>query len=124
MPEINNFPGLSIFVILVLAVLFFGTIFGIFYLYFTSRTRERLALIQSGMDPNTFKPRRSYLKYGMVIFSVVFGMVLGDMMPFRYAIGVPLGIMLGALSLIAYYFIIDKRLDKKQQANNLNDLQA
>ena len=126
MPEINNFPGLSIFVFLVVAVLFFGTIFGIFYLYFTSRTRERLALIQSGMDPNTFKPRRTNLKYGMVIFSVVLGMVLGDIMGRvnGYAIGVPLGIMLGALSLIVYYFIIDKRLDKKQQGNNLNDLPA
>jgi hypothetical protein len=117
-------PVLSTFVILVLAVLFFGTIFGIFYLYFTSRTRERLALIQSGMDPNTFKPRRNNLKYGMVIFSVAFGMVLGDLIPFRYAIGVPLGIMLGALSLIVYYFIIDKRLDKNKEGKELNDLTA
>lgn len=117
-------PVLSTFVILVLAVLFFGTIFGIFYLYFTSRTRERLAIIQSGLDPNMFKPRRNNLKYGMVIFSVVFGMVVGDLIPFRYAIGVPLGVMLGALSLIVYYFIIEKRLNKNKNATNLPDLPA
>ncbi|MDB5262673.1 MAG: rane protein [Adhaeribacter sp.] len=124
MPEVSTLLKFNILVILVLAILFFGTIFGIFYLYFTSRTRERLALIQSGLDPNTFKPRRTNLKYGMVIFSVVLGMVLGDVMGRvnGYAIGVPLGIMLGALSLILYYFIIDKPLDKNQQRNRLDEL--
>ena len=47
--------------IVLVAILFFGTIFGIFYLYFTSRTRERLALIERGLDPNFFKPRRTML---------------------------------------------------------------
>lgn len=111
-------PVLSSLALFILAVLFFGTIFGIFYLYFTSRTRERLALIERGMDPNTFKPRRANLKYGLVIFSVVFGMTLGDFIgrePFGYPIGVPLGIMLGGLSLIVYYFISNKRLGKETE---------
>lgn len=113
-------PVLNTFVILVLAVLFFGTIFGICYLYFTSRTRERLAIIQSGQDPNMFKPRRTNLKYGMVIFSVVLGMTLGDVIGRvnGYAIGVPLGVMLGGLSLIIYYFIIEKQLNKKSPASD------
>ena len=117
---------LNTFVILVLAVLFFGTIFGIFYLYFTSRTRERLAMIQNGLDPNTFKPRRTNLKYGMVIFSVVLGMTLGDVLGRvnGYAIGVPLGVMLGGLSLVIYYFIIDKRLNKNKPVDHLGDLQG
>ena len=55
------------------------------------------------------------LKYGMVIFSVVFGMTVGDLIQVRYSIGVPLGVMLGGLSLIAYYFIIEKRLDKRDE---------
>ena len=114
-------PTLSTLVIFLLALLFFGTIFGIFYLYFTSRTRERLALIERGMDPNTFKPRRANLKYGLVIFSVVLGMTLGDLMGRvnGYAIGVPLGVMLGGLSLIIYYFIIDKRLGKAGEESDI-----
>ncbi|QNF32906.1 hypothetical protein HUW51_09235 [Adhaeribacter swui] len=102
--------------IVIVAILFFGTIFGICYLYFTSRTRERLALVERGLDPNFFRPRRTALKYGMLIFSVVLGMTIGDMIPFRYAIGVPLGVMLGGLSLILYYFIIDKRLGNRDEA--------
>ncbi|PSR55615.1 hypothetical protein AHMF7605_19940 [Adhaeribacter arboris] len=110
----QNFFGPVLIVIV--AILFFGTIFGICYLYFTSRTRERLALVERGLDPNFFRPRRTALKYGMVIFSVVLGMTLGDLIPFRYPVGVPLGVMLGGLSLIVYYFIIDKRLDKRDEA--------
>ncbi|QMU31171.1 DUF6249 domain-containing protein [Adhaeribacter radiodurans] len=102
--------------IVIVAILFFSTIFGICYLYFTSRTRERLALVERGLDPNFFRPRRTALKYGMVIFSVLLGMTIGDFIPWRYAIGVPLGVMFGGLSLIAYYFIIDKRLGDRDEA--------
>ena len=102
--------------IVIVAILFFGTIFGICYLYFTSRTRERLALIERGLDPGFFRPRRTLLKYGLVIFSVMFGITIGDLIPFRYPIGVPLGVMLGGLSLIVYYFIIEKQLNKRDEA--------
>ncbi|MBC9794731.1 DUF6249 domain-containing protein [Sinomicrobium weinanense] len=32
----------------------FGTIFGIFYLYYTTRNRERMALIEKGADADIF----------------------------------------------------------------------
>ncbi len=114
-----NFPPLFV---LTLAVLFCGTAFGIAYLYFTARTRERLALIAKGLDPNTFRPRRTNLKYGLLISSVVLGMLVGDLIgrePFGYPIGVPLGVILGGVSLIAYYFIIDKRLPADPAGNPL-----
>ena len=53
--------------IVLVAILFFGTIFGIFYLYFTSRTRDRLALIERGFAPNFFKPSSTMLTSGRVI---------------------------------------------------------
>ena len=37
----------------VLAVIF-GSIFGVFYLYFSTRNKERLALIEKGADASIF----------------------------------------------------------------------
>lgn len=39
---------------LVVMVSFFGSIFGIYYLYITSRNKERLALIEKGADASIF----------------------------------------------------------------------
>ncbi|MBC6608951.1 hypothetical protein H8B13_19185 [Hymenobacter sp. BT188] len=105
------------FTLLIVPVLFFGTIFGIAYLYFTARTRERLALIDKGLDPNTFHVRRRTLKIGMVVTAVVTGTLIGDWIgrePFGYPIGVPLGVLLGGLSLVVYYFVINRQIDKRE----------
>ncbi len=36
-------------------IAFFGVIFGIFFVYFTTRNKERLALIEKGKDATIFK---------------------------------------------------------------------
>lgn len=38
----------------VVIALIFGTIFGVFYLYFSTRNKERLALIEKGADASIF----------------------------------------------------------------------
>jgi hypothetical protein len=38
----------------ILAIIF-GSVFGVFYLYFSSRNKERLALIEKGADASIFK---------------------------------------------------------------------
>jgi flagellar biosynthesis protein FliQ len=44
----------------VLAIIF-GTVFGIFYLYISSRNKERMALIEKGADASIFvKGKREY----------------------------------------------------------------
>lgn len=39
---------------IIIPIVFFGSIFGIFYLYISSRNRERLALIEKGADASIF----------------------------------------------------------------------
>ena len=39
---------------LIIIPIIFGTIFGIFYLYFSTRNKERLALIEKGIDASIF----------------------------------------------------------------------
>ena len=45
----NSFLESTLFIFLIVLVLI--TIFGIFYLYFTTRNKERMALIEKGMNP-------------------------------------------------------------------------
>ena len=39
---------------LIIIPIIFGAIFGIFYLYFSTRNKERLALIEKGVDASVF----------------------------------------------------------------------
>ena len=43
----------------VLAIIF-GTVFGIFYLYISSRNKERMSLIEKGADASIFMKGKSY----------------------------------------------------------------
>jgi hypothetical protein len=44
----------------IIVALIFGAIFGVFYLYFSTRNKERLALIEKGADASIFtRPRRN-----------------------------------------------------------------
>jgi flagellar biosynthesis protein FliQ len=44
---------------LIIIPIIFGAIFGVFYLYFSTRNKERLALIEKGADASIFMKGRS-----------------------------------------------------------------
>jgi hypothetical protein len=46
--------GPAVFIV----ALIFGAIFGVFYLFFSTRNKERLALIEKGADANIFFAKR------------------------------------------------------------------
>lgn len=70
--------------VLILVVIF-GAIFGVFYVYFTTRNKERLALIEKGADATLFK---TGYKFNWKNFSLTTGLFL---------VGIGLGIMVGAI---------------------------
>lgn len=45
---------------LVIVPLMFGAIFGVFYLYYSTRNKERLALIEKGIDASIFKKGKGH----------------------------------------------------------------
>ncbi len=54
--------------------------FGIGFVFFTSRHRERMALIEKGADPSIFHTRktgRSTLKWGLLFVGVALGILMG-----------------------------------------------
>lgn len=75
--------------IAVLAIIF-GSIFGVFYLYFSTRNKERMALIEKGADASIFMKGRSknaapfwkvlILNLGLLAMGIGVGILLGTIL--------------------------------------------
>lgn len=61
---------------------FFALVFGSWYIYITTRNKERLALIEKGADPKLFKIRDAgsafrSLKLGLFLIGIAIGIISG-----------------------------------------------
>lgn len=61
---------------------FFALVFGSWYIYVTTRNKERLALIEKGADPKLFKARDAgsafrTLKLGLFFIGIAIGIIGG-----------------------------------------------
>jgi len=99
----NNFSSISFFFIL-LIILALLTVFGIAYLYITSKTKERLALIEKDMDPNLARSD-FWLQVGIIAGGAAFGLMAGDLMPGKFG---PLVAIFFAGAGLALYNIVKK----------------
>jgi hypothetical protein len=102
----------------------FAAIFGIFYLHFTTRSKERLALIEKGADASLFntgkggqKPPFNWnnlaLKTGMFFMGIAIGLFTGaTLAPFLSippeAVYFSMILFFGGLSLVLF-FLIDRK---------------
>ncbi len=100
----------------------FATIFGIFYVFLTTRNKERLALIEKGADASLFNTNRKYnwknftLSSGMLLVGIgvgiMFGAFFSKSIPLEEGVAYPMSIFTFAgLGLIIYYFVA-RKLDK------------
>lgn len=55
----------------------FAAIFGIAYIYFISRHRERITMLDRGVDPKSFQKEEQSLKYGMMAIGIAIGTLAG-----------------------------------------------
>lgn len=74
----NEFAISVSFVLLIVLVLL--TIFGIVYIYVTSKSKERLALIEKGMDPNLANGD-FWVQIGIISGGAALGLIAGDKLP-------------------------------------------
>lgn len=97
---------------------FFLAIFAILYVYWTTRTKERLALIEKGLDAGIFKGECSQyalVKWGIFLIAVGLGVVAGfvlslvinEVVAFFTAI-----LVCGGLGLIVAYMVTNKLMSK------------
>lgn len=103
----NTFFSSTLFFLIVVLVL--ATIFGIFYLYFTTRNRERMALIEQGMDPNLANSD-FWIIVGLIVAGMAGGMMLGDLFG-KY--GPLVGFVVAGINVVVYHFVKAARRRKK-----------
>lgn len=100
---------------------FFASMIYWIHMYYTSRHRERMALLESGQDASIFqknsRPER-LLKYGVLLFSVgagiITGYILEEMGMNDEAAYFSMILMFGGAGLIAYYLFFSR---KKMEAS-------
>ncbi|NQU88479.1 MAG: hypothetical protein HQ541_22255 [Mariniphaga sp.] len=94
----------------------FLMIFAILYVYYTTRTKERLALVEKGVDANVFKidpteSRLNLVKWGIFLIGISTGVITG------YALSMVIDevvaffttiLLTGGVSLIVAYLVITK----------------
>jgi hypothetical protein len=98
---------------------FFLAIFAILYVYWTTRTKERLALIEKGADASIFKTEPSkyaLLKWGIFLIGLSVGVITGFALANVVNEVVAFFTMIfffGGVGLIIAYFVTSK-LTKKE----------
>ena len=112
---------------LIAFIALFATVFGIMYVHFTTRNKERLALIEKGADASLFNTgqegKKSWfnwskftLKVGMLFMGVAIGIIIGAIMSnagllVEGANYTSMIFFFGGLGLVLYY-IFDRRANK------------
>lgn len=108
----------------------FGTLFGIFYLFFTTRNKERLALIEKGADAEIFYSKKTskklplwkvvLLNKGFFLFFIGLGIFIANL--FESTLGMepevvyPASIFLfGGLGMIAGFFVSRKVFKEEEE---------
>jgi hypothetical protein len=105
-----------------IVLIIFGTFFGIFYVFFTTRNKERLALIEKGADASLFNTgsknnmMKVLLNIGLLAIGIGVGVLLGGLMEMggmgediAYASSI---FICGGIGLVAGFFLT-RKLDKE-----------
>ncbi len=99
----------------------FASVFGILYVYLTTRNKERLALIEKGADASLFNLRRNKmnsLRIGMFLSGAALGLLLGNVIAETTTLKEEVAFFsmtffCGGLSLI-FFYLIEKNMTRGQ----------
>ncbi|HVN57135.1 MAG TPA: DUF6249 domain-containing protein [Bacteroidales bacterium] len=102
----------------IISIAFFASVLGIVYLFYTTRNKERMALIEKGADASLFNTGKEKgtgwskftLKIGMLSIGVALGIICGAVLTqagilYDGANYTSMIFLFGGLSLVLYYLI-------------------
>lgn len=110
---------------LIVFIALFGTVFGIAYVFLTTRNRERLALIEKGVDASLFATKgtkfsiaKFILNIALLFIGIGAGIFIGDYLAgalrMKEEVTIPSMLFIfGGLGLVAGFFIT-RRLEDKE----------
>jgi len=100
----------------IIAIVFtFGTTFGLIFYYLHTRNRQRLAMLEKGVDPKAFYPKPTAnklasLKWSLLLIGVAIGLFFASLIDHNTDLeeGAQFAMVLlfGGLGLLVYYFIV------------------
>jgi len=120
MIKIINKPIIKTMEGIIISIAFFGTVFGFIYLFYTTRNKERMALIEKGADASLFTKvkeggkftnwAKMTLKAGMFLMGIGVGIVAGAILESFSVMTsgadyTSMIFLFGGLSLVLYYLI-------------------
>lgn len=113
--------------VLIAFIAFFATVFGIMYVFYTTRHKERLALIEKGADASLFNTGKEgsksfswsfswskfTLKIGMLFMGIAVGIIVGGLLASSGLLNEDSSypsmiFFFGGLSLVLFY-VIDRK---------------
>lgn len=109
--------------VLIAFIAFFATVFGIMYIFYTTRHKERLALIEKGADASLFNTGKEgiksfswskfTLKIGMLFMGIAVGIIVGGLLASSGLLNEDSSypsmiFFFGGLSLVLFY-VIDRK---------------
>ena len=122
--QIEFKPILIFMETIIVFIALFATVFGIMYVHYTSRNKERMALIEKGADASLFNKGKEgmkinfswskfTLKVGMLFMGVALGIIIAAIMSNAGVLDEDANypsmiFFFGGLSLVLYY-IIDRK---------------
>jgi hypothetical protein len=106
--------------VLIAFIAFFATVFGIMYVFYITRNKERIALIEKGADASLFNTgkdskgsfigSRVTLKVGMLFMGIALGIIIGALLSQAGVFNegtnyTSMIFFFGGLSLVLFYLI-------------------
>jgi hypothetical protein len=110
---------------IIVPVALFATIFGIVWIGVSARNKERLALIEKGMDASIFKIenqghwRYGALKFGLLAIGIGIGLVVANILDVNGIMDEEVAyfamvFIFGGLGLLSYYKLMGKLKPEKE----------
>ncbi len=103
---------------LLVSLIVFAGIFGMIYVFIMTRHKERMSMLEKGVDASVFVKRSGSptLKFGMFFVGIALGILIGNLLQDRFGMDegvafLSMVFLFGGISLIVNH-LIDKRAPK------------
>ncbi len=103
---------------ILIPITFFISLFGVLYVYFNTRHKERMSLIEKGADASLFQSKKNYsnasMRFGMFFIGIALGILMGNILTETTSLDEEVAyfsmiFLFGGMSLVSYYLIIEKK---------------